>query len=159
MNQGKPIKFSGSKFVAVATLVIFLGYGPMAPRAQADNHQGSGLYWWGKVGYECYNSRDCGGMKKLKAYVGLPVDWGAKARCVGGGWSIKRVEVATGALPPGLRFGGKYNTRIVGVPKRAGTWYLRIRFLGVRCAGKYYGDKTQDLAITAQGSSAPRSLR
>jgi len=140
--------------VAVAILVTFLGYGPTARQAHAWKHQGPGLY--GAIGYECYYS-PCTG--KLSGKVGLPVKWSASANCTGGGWSMKRVEVATGALPPGLRFGGKGNTRIVGVPKRAGTWYLRVRFVGVKCAGKSYGDETQDLKITTEGSSAPRSLR
>ena len=156
MNQGKNIKLYGLNCVAVAIVATVLGYGPMSPQAQASKHQGPGLY--GVVGYECY-SGSCRGMRKLKAYVGLPVKWGPKAPCRGGGWSMKRVEVATGALPPGLRFGGKNNNRIVGVPKRAGTWYLRVRFVGIKCAGKYYKDTTQDLQITAEGSSAPRSLR
>ena len=157
MHQGKTIKFYGLNYVAVAILIAFLGIGPMVPQVQADEHQGPGLYWWGKVGYECYNSRDCGGMKKLKAYVGLPVDWGAKARCVGGEWDFDWIEIVTGALPPGLRI-EPTSYDIVGVAERAGTWYLRVRFVGVTCAGLHYGDRTQTLAITTEGSSAPQSV-
>jgi hypothetical protein len=144
-------------FYKFFTVLSFLGvYGLAAPQVWAKD-QGPGLYWWGKIGYECYNSQDCGGIKKLKAFVGLPVTWKPKARCVGGKWNFKRVQVATGALPPGLRLDNK--DHIVGVAQRAGTWYLRIKFTGVTCAGKFYGDKTQDLAITTEGSSAPRSVR
>ena len=153
MNGKGMIRIMSGICIVFAVSVSFFSHGP----AVASDHQGPGLYWWGRVGFECYNSQDCGGMKKLKAYVGLPVEWKPKARCVGGGWNFNRVEVATGAFPSGLRINSK--SHIVGVPKRAGTWYLRVRFVGVTCAKMHYGDKTQDLAITAEGSAAPRSLR
>ena len=156
MNQGGTIKFYGRTCVAVVILVAFLGLGPLAPQAQAWKHEGPGLY--GGVAYECHQI-PCYGIKKLKGFVGLPVKWAAIAYCSGGKWDMRRVEVVTGALPPGLRIGGKYNARIVGVPKRAGTWYLQVRFVGVKCAGQSYGNITQKLAITTTGSTAPRSLR
>lgn len=92
----------------------------------------------------------------LSAYVGLPVDWEPQARCVGGGWGLSRAEIATGALPPGLTINAK--AHIVGIPERAGTWHLQVRFVNVTCAGTSYGDKTQDLHITTEGSSAPKSV-
>ena len=151
MNQGKTIKFYGLICVAVAILVAFLGIGPMAPQAQAWEHTGPG--WYGDIGYECYDVSYCRG--ELHAYVGLAVDWSARAHCTGGDWSMERVEIVTGALPPGLSISGIH---IVGVPTRAGTWHLQVRFVEIECAGKYYGDETQTLAITTEGSSAPQSV-
>ena len=152
MNQGVTIKFYGRICAAVAILVAFLGIGPMAPEAQAWKHKGPGKY--GQMGYECYDVNYCRG--NLSAKVGLPVDWSVRAHCSGGDWNFKRAEIVTGALPPGLRI-DKHN--IVGVPERAGTWYLRVRFVGVNCAGGFYGDQTQNLKIITEGSSAPRRLR
>ena len=123
--------------------------------AQSQNKpEEPGLYWYGKVGYECY-SINCSGL--LNANVGLPVDWSPRARCVGGGWNFTRAEIVSGALPPGLRIDPS-SLHIVGVPKRAGTWHLRVRFVNVRCANMTYGSKTQDLHITTKGSSAPRRI-
>lgn len=93
----------------------------------------------------------------LNANVGLPVDWSMRARCVGGSWNLSRVAIVTGALPPGLRIDPS-SMNIVGVPTRAGTWHLRLRYTGVTCAGKSYKGNTQDLHITTKGSSAPRRI-
>lgn len=97
----------------------------------------------------------------LFANVGLPVEWTARAPCRGGDWNMSRVEIATGALPPGLRIGStsQGSTAIIGVPERAGTWHLRIRFVGITCAGNSYNDYTQDLHIKTEGSSVPRPVR
>jgi hypothetical protein len=97
----------------------------------------------------------------LNAYVGLPVDWTTWANCAGGDWNFSYVEISSGALPPGLRIGNnaKGQTAIVGVPERAGTWHLQVRFNNVTCAGKSYGAQTQVLHITTEGSSAPQRVR
>jgi hypothetical protein len=95
----------------------------------------------------------------LSAKVGLPVDWAPGARCIGGGWH-GAAEVVTGALPPGLTLDNLQTTgHITGVPTRAGTWYLRVRFAELSCADKTYPDSTQDLEIKTEGSSAPQSVR
>ncbi len=136
---------NGSRTIGIICIcMIFAAWGSILERgpAVAGSHQGSGLYWRGKVGFECYSSRSCSDMS-LSAYVGLPVNWEAKGRCVGGSWSYEDVTVDTGALPPGLRlfapdehlrrpppgFPPVY-PRIKGVPTRAGTWHLRVRFVG-----------------------------
>ncbi len=94
---------------------------------------------------------------KIAANVGLPVNWGIYASCVGGNWTFSRAEIVSGVLPPGMRIDPS-NYHIVGVPTRAGTWHLRVKFINVRCAGNYYKDNTQDLHITTKGSSAPRRV-
>jgi hypothetical protein len=93
----------------------------------------------------------------INGKVGLPLDVNSVATCEGGGWNA-RIEIVSGALPPGLTL---YQEKlgIRGVPTRAGTWYLRVRWSGLTCAGKSYDDVTQDLAIVTEGSSAPSSVR
>lgn len=153
MLFGKTARIHGRIGVAVAISIFIAlsGYGPMVPRAQAWEHDGPG--WYGDMGYECYDADWCTG--ELHGYVGLPVEWKPKAHCVGGGWNFERVEIVTGGLPPGLTF---EDGNIVGVPARAGTWHLRVKFVGMECAGSYYGDHTQDLHITTEGSSSPGSV-
>ncbi len=136
----------------VAVLIALSGYGPMVPQAQAWEHEGAG--WYGNMGFECYDASYCTG--DLQGYVGLPVEWSPLAHCTGGDWYIDATEIVTGALPPGLYID---DGNIVGVPERAGTWHLRVQFVNMNCAGTYYGDHTQDIHITTEGSSAPRSLQ
>lgn len=137
--------------IALVTVLGLLMTACGSGGSQAKKTRQPGLY--GRLGYECFNSRYCTG--NLSALVGIPVDWSTKANCVGGPWYRDRVEIVSGALPPGLSIDPAQNYHIVGVPRRAGTWHLRIRMLNVRCAGKTYGDFTQDLHITTKGSSAP----
>ncbi len=143
------MKRLGTGTILSALLVSFtlagcVGAAPTAaPRAP-------GLY--GGVHYSYSRSGN------LQANVGLPVDWSTKADCVGGPWYRDRVEIVSGALPPGLRI-DPANYHIVGVPTRAGTWHLRVRFINVKCAGKIWRNSlTQDLHITTKGSSAPRRI-
>jgi hypothetical protein len=93
----------------------------------------------------------------INGKVGLPVDVTSLATCEGGGWNAN-LEIVSGALPPGLSL---YQEKlgIRGVPTRAGTWYLRVRWTGISCAGKSYDPVTQDLSIITEGSSAPSSVR
>jgi hypothetical protein len=95
---------------------------------------------------------------EISGKVGLPLDARSQARCEGSGWSADRLEVLTGALPPGLSF-RQSDLAITGVPTRGGTWYLRVQWTNVRCAGNSYGNKTQDLSIKTEGSSAPQTVR
>lgn len=111
--------------------------------------QPPGLY--GTVGF--------GGPFTLK--VGLPADLVSRSRCVqpGGnviGSTVANTRLETGALPPGLRLDG---ARIVGVPERAGTWYFRVRFSGISCAGMNYDDQFENVQIITEGSAAPRAIR
>ena len=129
--------------LASSVLVGCMGAAP-APPPQSPGLYG-GVYYYTRSG-------------NLTANVGLPVNWMPLARCVGGKWSRRGVTIVSGELPPGLRIDPAQNSHIVGVPKRAGTWHLRVSFNDVRCAGKDYGDKTQDLHITTRGSSAPRRI-
>ena len=93
----------------------------------------------------------------INGKVGLPLDIGSVATCEGGNWNAS-IEIVSGALPPGLSL---YQDKLAirGVPSRAGTWYLRVRWTGITCAGKSYDAMTQDLTIITEGSSAPSSVR
>ncbi len=99
----------------------------------------------------------------FNARVGLPVDWGSTANCRGpdgrsATWNFDHLEVVQpgGGLPPGLRI---ENRRIVGIPTRAGTWNLRLRFAGIKCNNSSYNDEIQTMQIITEGSSAPSSVR
>jgi hypothetical protein len=106
------------------------------------DHRGRFYSWWALTG-------------KLYGNVGLPFEAAPTAKCVGSGWTADVLEIVTGALPPGLRISGLH---IVGVPTRAGDWYFQVRIKNVQCAGKYYGDYTQNVNIATTGSAAPRRL-
>lgn len=139
--------FVAGLLVAINLSIIVFGFSGGAEAASKR----PGLYRWpgygnGRNEYE----------STLKGYVGLPFSKPARARCVGGRWSSEGVRIVTGALPPGLRFS---HSKIEGVPTRAGTWHLSIKFLNVRCAGKIYHPKPHILHITTEGSSAPRRVR
>jgi hypothetical protein len=91
----------------------------------------------------------------MQGKVGLPFSKRPTAPCRGGHWNT-HVNVATGALPPGLRLSG---TTIEGVPSRPGTWHFSVRFSSLTCAGKSYADVTQDVTIVTEGSAAPRRVQ
>ena len=140
------------------TVITFGGLVGCAAGGGARTSRPPGLY--DGPGFGCPSSISCDNTT-LGAYVGIPVTWETFAGCRGGRWSYRSVEISSGALPPGLRIGvdSKGETAIVGVPERAGTWHLQMRFDGVTCAGESYGSQTQTLHITTVGSSAPRQVR
>jgi hypothetical protein len=130
---------------------------PSDPGGGGRGARQPGLYWgpgFGCPGGNCYDTT-------LTAYVGLPVEWTAWASCHPQGWNLSHAEISSGALPPGLYIGNNAqgNAAILGVPERAGTWHLQVRFHGVTCAGGTFNPITQTLHITTEGSSAPQRVR
>jgi hypothetical protein len=116
-----------------------------------DEPSPAGLYGGGPYYEPRYGART--------AYVGLPFESAPLADCRPGDWSMDRARIVTGALPPGLAFGGANGNRIVGIPTRAGDWYLTVEFSNVQCEGSTYGPYTQTLNIKTEGSSVPQSVR
>ena len=139
---------------AAATIASFLVMALIAGRAEA-------------VGYP---SLGCGDTHcpdvSFHAYVGVPFDSGGPLtnEVVCQSWNYRDAAVASGALPPGLALIRKGDGHhIVGTAERAGTWHLTVKFVGITCrtpGGQTFsdGERTQVLHITAEGSSAPRSV-
>src|SRR5262249_17841062 len=111
-------------------------------------------FWNPSVGRWLHGGRDPNVPNPLEGKVGLPFEAVVTGRCRGS-WTTQ-VAIASGALPPGLRLEG---FAIRGVPERAGTWYLQIRFFDTNCLGRPVPDVIQTLKITTEGSSAPRGLQ
>lgn len=147
--------------LSIYMIIAGLGWGTPIQAEEPGLYSGPGYGWTysgddvddrGRLikGYYYYS-------RELHGFVGLPFEEKPTAKCVGGGWRFTSpVQIETGALPPGLYIDEA--GRITGVPERAGTWYLRVRWDGVECAGKTYSGSYQNLKIITSGSSAPRSL-
>lgn len=153
------------------TLVCAIGFVAAWSAALAGSFQIPGGQVEVEIGFGSRGERNLNDTS-LQAHVGLPVNWKVWGKCTyyitgrrvewTGFSSSGYAEVASGALPPGLRIGqddqGAY--AIVGVPERAGTWHLQIRFVGATCRdGRWSGDNIQTLHITTEGSSSPRRVQ
>lgn len=122
-----------------------------------EQSKAPGLYNYGLPYWGWWDSEVGVGSNSLHGYVGLPFNESPKARCIGGQWYFTYpVRIETGALPPGLQMNEQ--GYITGVPERAGTWYFKVTWEGITCAGMSYKGGSLSLKIVTEGSSAPRSL-
>jgi hypothetical protein len=112
-------------------------------------------YWNPTLGGRYYTGLDQTNPLPMDGKVGLPFEERSSARCKAG-WTAK-ARVVSGALPPGLRIGEDLS--IVGVPERAGVWYLQVQHYDIQCGGRPVNSVVQTLAIHTVGSSAPRPVQ
>jgi len=62
-------------------------------------------------------------------------------------WAATGARVQSGELPPGLAI---EDAAIAGVPKKPGSYQVKLLVTGVMCAGKTLPDQEVDVAITVR---------